>query len=232
MSDINNVNNVQDLEKRQIEDADILTWYVNSAKRTEKVVETVAVNKKFLLGIIGIIIASSNILNQIKRNVFYNSKFDDNIIRKSLFDIADIMNNSISDSDSHYADTEVVQINTRVFHALIGIQTESAELLENLDSMISSDSPVDLVNLGEEWGDCCWYGGGILTDAIGVEWSDILKTNMRKLAARFPDGTFTDNSANNRNLANERVILEGGIASNKTDHADHSNHKDKVDGVE
>lgn len=48
----------------------------------------------------------------------------------------------------------------------------------------------------------------LLSDAIGISIPKIRETNIRKLAARYPD-KFTTQDALNRDLGAERTILEG-----------------------
>lgn len=98
-----------------------------------------------------------------------------------------------------------------LLHGVIGMATEAGELLELLDGMIKRTRPFDKANLIEEVGDSKWYMA-ILSRVGGFVWGDDERTNINKLRARFPM-RFTEYDANNRNLAAERVILEGDAAN-------------------
>lgn len=93
-----------------------------------------------------------------------------------------------------------------IIHSIIGKATEAGELLELLYSTIFEGKQFDVTNFKEEIGDGMWY------DAIGLEAVDgtiveTQNTNIAKLRARFPN-KFTEYDANNRNLSEERKILE------------------------
>jgi NTP pyrophosphatase (non-canonical NTP hydrolase) len=91
-------------------------------------------------------------------------------------------------------------------HGIVGLATEAGELLELLYDTLQG-KPLDLTNLKEEVGDGKWYMA-ILAKVGGFMWGDDEKVNIAKLRKRFPNA-FTEHDANNRNLAAERVILEG-----------------------
>lgn len=90
-------------------------------------------------------------------------------------------------------------------HGVIGLATESGELLEGLRDVMRGKY-LDVVNVKEEVGDAKWYMA-ILSRVCGFEWGEDERVNIAKLRARFPD-KFTEYDANNRNLSAERVILE------------------------
>lgn len=94
-----------------------------------------------------------------------------------------------------------------LLHAIMGLVTESAELLDVLKKRHAYGKPVDLVNLREEAGDVLWYLP-LLCRALGVSLNDVAALNIAKLRARYP-AKFTQDAALNRNLDAERAILEG-----------------------
>ncbi len=95
----------------------------------------------------------------------------------------------------------------RLVHAMMGLQTETGELTDALKKHLFYGKNLDLINLKEEIGDVLWYLA-ILLDAIGEKnLTAIMQTNIDKLRARYPE-KFTEDKANNRNLAAERNILE------------------------
>lgn len=100
------------------------------------------------------------------------------------------------------------QTNIRLFHGIVGIATESGELLEALRHLIVAGT-LDGVNIGEEIGDVNWYEE-IIGDTLGFKVDDVNEAVIKKLKARFPD-KFNGASANNRDLNTEREILEEGV---------------------
>lgn len=95
----------------------------------------------------------------------------------------------------------------RLLHAALGLATEAGELMEMLSNYLEGHKPLDIVNAKEELGDAQWYVP-LGVDACDAKLEDVMKTNIEKLRARYPD-KFTEFDAQNRNLEVERKILEG-----------------------
>ena len=91
-------------------------------------------------------------------------------------------------------------------HMVLGMQTEVAEIADAYKKHMAYGKELDLVNIKEEVGDVVWYLAN-LCNLHGWDFRDILATNIQKLEARFPE-KFTQEKAINRNLENERQILE------------------------
>lgn len=98
--------------------------------------------------------------------------------------------------------------NIRLIHALLGLSSEVGEFADQLKKHIFYGRPLDKINLSEESGDLLWY----LALAANVPGMQSLGTNtdrnISKLKARYGD-KFTAYQAANRNLEEERAILEG-----------------------
>ena len=185
-----------------------LDEYVEGAVSTESVIDEVKVNKQFLKNILAMHIASGNILDQIKKHAFYNRDYDLIKIDKNLSEIGNNMTALSQQTVDELEDAEtVLDINPRIFHAIVGSATEAVELLEALEF---DGKEMDLVNIGEEYGDANWYQA-IFCDAAGIKWDDILDTNAEKLfksnKPRYKDG-FKDEDANERDLKSEREVLD------------------------
>jgi len=184
-----------------------LKQFVSDAIRTESKIENVAANSRFLFATIEAAIAIGNILDMIKKNVFYKKPIDDDKLT-DLLQQAYLKIEIIGDmTDEEIADVEVIPtVDPRLFHALIGIATESTELLEALHhTMIWGEQ--DNVNIREELGDINWYQA-IAIDTTEGDFDTVLATVIKKLRARFPD-KYSDEKAINRDLKTEREILEG-----------------------
>jgi len=180
-------------------------------------------------------------------------------------------------------EVEDLGLNYRLYHGILGINTEIGEILEAYDKSKETGSKLDYVNLGEETGDILWYIGvisnvfGIEKELYSIEISDknvdinhfpakleilantlldmtkktmfygkqleeekvkkliteifvltniyinslgikvdsitfenVMDTNIKKLKKRYPE-KFNDENAENRNLKEERKILENGM---------------------
>lgn len=147
------------------------------------------VAKAQFLGRINGAIDAANKLDQVKKTLFYGRD-----------------NNLIADGQSEIADY-VEFVDANVIHGIIGIFTEAGELLEALRDGYNG-AGLDPVNVKEEIGDLFWYVA-ILCNEFGFNFDDIQRINIAKLRARFPE-KFEAMQANERNLENERAILEGG----------------------
>lgn len=106
------------------------------------------------------------------------------------------------------------ELNAKLFHYLVGIATESGELLDAIKKSIIYGKKLDLVNLKEEIGDCCWYIARLL-DTLDFTFEEVMDVNIAKLKARYGE-KFTEHAALNRNLAKEREILEAPKAIDPT----------------
>ncbi len=96
--------------------------------------------------------------------------------------------------------------NIRLLHGAMGMCTESAELLDALKKHIYYGKELDITNIFEEIGDELWYIA-LICNELGFKIEDIMETNIKKLAARYPE-KFSEEKAINRNLDVERKILE------------------------
>lgn len=115
-------------------------------------------------------------------------------------------------TESPPSEAQLSRVNLRVLHALMGMQTETAELTDAVKRHIFYGTELDKVNLVEEIGDIFWYIA-ILLDELKVDVGDkasfehAMKVNIDKLRARYPN-KFTEHDAVNRDLKTERDILE------------------------
>lgn len=94
----------------------------------------------------------------------------------------------------------------RIRHAILGFGSEGGEMVDADKRRHAYGKPYDEKNLLEEAGDLCWYLA-ILLDALGVPLETVLEANIAKLRARYPE-KFTQEAALNRDLVNERKVLE------------------------
>lgn len=89
----------------------------------------------------------------------------------------------------------------KMFHAVIGLSTESNELLDQFKKHVFYNRELDLVNLKEELGDVMWYIA-ILLRELDVKFEDVLDWNIEKLKKRYGEKFDTQKSID-RNIDNE-----------------------------
>jgi NTP pyrophosphatase (non-canonical NTP hydrolase) len=94
----------------------------------------------------------------------------------------------------------------RLLNGSLGIQTEGGEIADALKKHIFYGTPLDIVNIAEEVGDCLWYLA-IFSNEIGIDFPTIMENNIAKLKARYGE-KFSEDRAVNRDLKTERKILE------------------------
>ena len=91
-------------------------------------------------------------------------------------------------------------------HMALGLVTEAGELADVFKKNLAYNKPIDWINVQEEIGDLLWYIAG-LCNINNFNLDAILQNNIDKLRKRYPE-KFTENEAINRNLEQERKILE------------------------
>ena len=90
----------------------------------------------------------------------------------------------------------------RLLTAGVGINAEGGEFLEIIKKMVFQGKAWNRDNrehLIIELGDIMWYVAQA-TMALGISMEDVLDTNIKKLAKRYPDGTFDSYYSENRQV--------------------------------
>lgn len=181
--------------------------FIQSVKRTESPVDNIAANKYALNRMFEMLIASGQLIDMMKKNVFYGKPFSYEKINNEIDTItknADFFD-SLADISLYFRfPQEIHGIDPRIFHGIVGIITEAIELAEVAHKAVNGTA-VDKVNLKEEIGDLAWYIF-LLIDAVDGDWNDILTRNIEKLRTRYPE-KFTSHHAINRDLSAEREAL-------------------------
>lgn len=185
--------------------------YVKDAIRTESIVSPILVNDRFVFqAVVDMFVACATLLDQYKKNIYYHKPINED----KWFGAINAMHGAIhkiqQSNPNEQENIDTLDIDSRILHAIIGIATESGELMEAVRANLGVHDKLDNVNLQEEVGDLNWYEA-ILIDALGADWDDIREKNIAKLKARYPN-KFDPEDAINRNLKAERKILEGGDA--------------------
>jgi NTP pyrophosphatase (non-canonical NTP hydrolase) len=107
--------------------------------------------------------------------------------------------------ESTRADLEVESLDD--LHMVLGIASESGELVDVFKKWLAYGKEIDWVNVQEELGDLMWYIVG-MCNINGWDLEDILEQNAAKLKTRYPN-KFEETKALNRDLDKEREVLEG-----------------------
>lgn len=138
-----------------------------------------------------------DMLDQYKKFLFYGKPL--------TFDIENpILSPDINQQEvlSRIKSPEVI----RLFHAALGLCTESIELIDGLRSHIFEGSPLNKVNLREEGGDILWYIA-VLVDTLNISLDELLTTNIGKLSKRYK-GKFSSEMALGRDINSELSVFK------------------------
>ena len=82
-----------------------------------------------------------------------------------------------------------------LINGVMGLCGESGEAIDLVKKHLAQGHPLDAEKLAKELGDIAWYLAET-AHAIGYSLEDILKMNIDKLAARYPEGFSPDRSMN------------------------------------
>lgn len=95
----------------------------------------------------------------------------------------------------------------RLIHGVFGVTGELGEFVDPIKKYIFYGKKFDRINLLEELGDKFWYIALLMHELGLVEMTPVLEANIAKLRTRYPE-RFTEYDALNRNLNDEREVLE------------------------
>lgn len=74
-----------------------------------------------------------------------------------------------------------------------GLSGESGELNDYIKKAIFHKHPLDMKAIEKEISDCCWYLA-LMCDSFGFHLGEIMKLNIDKLKARYPEGFSEERS--------------------------------------
>ena len=80
-----------------------------------------------------------------------------------------------------------------LLNGVMGLCGESGEAIDLVKKWMMQGHPLDKAHLRKELGDIAWYLAETAT-AIGCDLESILRENIDKLKARYPDGFDADRS--------------------------------------
>lgn len=99
-----------------------------------------------------------------------------------------------------------------LFHGIVGVITEVGELAEILLYFLDREQPIDVTNVREEIGDVLWYLSRLVTYSDTTFLTE-MRRNIDKLRLRHGEAGFNKEADINRNLDEERALLEGDQAA-------------------
>ena len=82
-----------------------------------------------------------------------------------------------------------------LINGVMGLCGESGELIDLVKKHLAQGHPLDKEKLAKELGDVAWYVAETAY-AIGYPLEEILRMNIDKLKARYPDGFDPEKSMN------------------------------------
>lgn len=85
------------------------------------------------------------------------------------------------------------QNNVRLLNGLMGLCGETGEAIDILKKVLFQGHQLDREHMAKELGDIAWYLA-LAADALGYDLETILKMNIDKLWARYPDGFEAEKS--------------------------------------
>lgn len=96
----------------------------------------------------------------------------------------------IDQPDAEYTGDEIML----VWNAL-GLAGEAGEVADTIKKAVFHRHELDRVALAKELGDVLWYVAALCTK-LEIEMSGVMKLNIQKLKARYPDGYSSERSIN------------------------------------
>jgi len=190
-----------------------LKEYQQEALQTESKVDQLQFNLRFIRTVFSMYISMTEFMDAVKKQVYYgkSTKMDEKG-EQFLYQIDNYIQNIVSMYRDRNHNNVPVDTDPRLFHGILGMATESGELVSVLLKNLAGE-PVDPINVQEEMNDSNWYQA-IIHDTLGLDWEEGLQRNIDKLQKRrYKSGGFTAAEAENRDLVGERVALEGGHQS-------------------
>jgi len=78
----------------------------------------------------------------------------------------------------------------RLLHGAMGLVGEAGEMMQHILKHLFAGYALSPEVLKKELGDCYWYMNEAAT-ALGISFSDVIATNVRKLVIRYPEHRFS-----------------------------------------
>lgn len=89
---------------------------------------------------------------------------------------------------------ELTANQAHILHMAVGVSGEAGELLDAVKKHTVYQKELDILNIIEELGDLEFYMAG-LRDILGIAREETLRANIEKLRKRYPQGNYSNQSA-------------------------------------
>lgn len=89
---------------------------------------------------------------------------------------------------------ELTADQAHMLHMAVGVSGEAGELLDAVKKHTVYQKELDILNIIEELGDLEFYMAG-LRDILGIAREETLRANIEKLRKRYPQGNYSNQSA-------------------------------------
>lgn len=83
----------------------------------------------------------------------------------------------------------------QLLNGCLGLSGEVGEFNDMIKKVVFHEATADVDHLEKELGDIMWYIA-LICDAFGFDLDHVMRLNIEKLKARYPDGFDVDKSAN------------------------------------
>lgn len=195
------------------------TEFRKAASVTESRFDLTNKDPALIFSILNVAFFAGEIADLLKKNVAYGRDIDQGKFEhaaNALIENLTIAFESLQDPEepSQEAIEARDRLNSRLLHGILGKVTEDAELVEALLKVGFDGEQLDIVNLKEELGDGRWYDAIIYNtlEELGDEANEekVQAAIIAKLKVRYAD-KFSSAEANERNLADERAVLEASV---------------------
>lgn len=170
-------------------------------------------NKTILENTLQSLITITEILDIYKKHIFYGRDIDHEALGELLnasitynYEALFLNQDELHSPNKSNIELDTIDLDTNIFHALLGTITEHGELAIALSKGINNGN-IDLINVCEELGDSDWYKA-LFYETTGIEWEKVQSMIINKLEIRYKDKIFSEEEAFERDLDTERALLE------------------------
>ena len=99
---------------------------------------------------------------------------------------------------------------SNVIHSALLLGSEAGEVISEVKRFFAYGKELDTSHIKEELGDIMW-GVALMCHALGFDLEDVMRTNIAKLEARYPDLKFDAERSLNRDLIAEKEAMERAV---------------------
>lgn len=165
-----------------------LNDYLEEALKTEISIDAVNINKEQLKNLLMITKHTMNMLNVVKRNVFYKEDIDNDYILEECYKLNETMQGFVSHNTKLDAGDEYPiddGLDLRIFHAIFGVICQSRPLSQLLLDALEQNH-FDLVKIRQELSDSHFFQA-LFYNSSGMDWNRSLELNLESLRKKYPN---------------------------------------------